>query len=67
LRPIAAQYEPPDQLTPGEAGTLVDSSADMRDITSTIVDLAVRGYLLIEEHQKDRMLGLSTTRTTTSF
>src|SRR6266436_201960 len=58
LRPIAAQYEPPDQLTPGEAGTLVDNSADMRDITSTIVDLAVRGYLVIEEHQKDRMLGL---------
>jgi len=58
LRPIAAQYEPPDQLTPGEAGTLVDNSADMRDITSTIVDLAVRGYLMIEEHQKDRMLGL---------
>src|ERR1700674_5531670 len=58
LRPIAAQYEPPDQLTPGEAGTLVDNSADMRDITATIVDLAVRGYLVIEEHQKDRMLGL---------
>jgi len=58
LRPIAAQYEPPDQLTPGEAGTLVDNSADMRDITSTIVDLAVRGYLMIEEHEKDRMLGL---------
>src|ERR1700687_3590740 len=58
LRPIAAQYEPPDQLTPGEAGTLVDNSADMRDITSTIVDLAVRGYIVIEEHQKDRMLGL---------
>jgi uncharacterized membrane protein len=58
LRPIAAQYEPPDQLTPGEAGTLVDNSADMRDITSSIVDLAVRGYLVIEEHQKDRMLGL---------
>ena len=58
LRPIAAQYEPPDQLTPGEAGTLVDNSADMRDITSTIVDLAVRGYLVIEEHEHDRMLGL---------
>jgi uncharacterized membrane protein YgcG len=58
LRPIAAQYEPPDQLTPGEAGTLVDNSADMRDITSSIVDLAVRGFLVIEEHQKDRMLGL---------
>jgi uncharacterized membrane protein len=58
LRPIAAQYEPPEQLTPGEVGTLVDDSADMRDITSTIVDLAVRGYMVIEEHQKDRMLGL---------
>jgi hypothetical protein len=58
LRPIAAQYEPPDQLTPGEAGTLVDNSADMRDITASIVDLAVRGYIAIEEHQKDTMLGL---------
>jgi uncharacterized membrane protein len=58
LRPIAAQYEPPEQLTPGEAGTLIDDSANMRDITSTIVDLAVRGYLVIEEHQHDRMLGL---------
>jgi uncharacterized membrane protein YgcG len=58
LRPITAQYEPPDQLTPGEAGTLVDNSADMRDITASIVDLAVRGYITIEEHQKDTMLGL---------
>ena len=58
LRPITAQYEPPNQLTPGEVGTLVDNSADMRDITASIVDLAVRGYITIEEHQKDRMLGL---------
>jgi uncharacterized membrane protein len=58
LRPITAQYEPPDQLSPGEAGTLVDNSADMRDITASIVDLAVRGYIVIEEHTKDRMLGL---------
>lgn len=58
LRPIAPQYEPPNQLTPGEVGTLVDNSADMRDITASIVDLAVRGYLVIEEVQKERMLGL---------
>jgi uncharacterized membrane protein len=58
LRPIAAQYEPPNQLTPGEAGTLVDNAANMRDITASIVDLAVRGYLAIEEVQKDRLLGL---------
>ncbi len=58
LRPIAAQYEPPDQLTPGEVGTLVDNSADMRDITASIVDLAVRGYLTIEQKQKDHLMGL---------
>jgi uncharacterized membrane protein YgcG len=58
LRPISAQYEPPDQLTPGEAGTLIDNSADMRDITASIVDLAVRGYIVIEEHEHNRMFGL---------
>ncbi len=58
LRPIAAQYQPPDQLTPSEAGTLVDNSADMRDITAAIVDLAVRGYLVIQENSQDHMMGL---------
>jgi uncharacterized membrane protein YgcG len=59
LRPIAAQYEPPDKLTPSEVGTLVDNSVDMRDITASIVDLAVRGFLTIEEKQKDHLLGLT--------
>ena len=58
LRPIAAQYEPPDQLTPAEVGTLVDNSANLRDITASIVDLAVRGYLTIEEVKKEHMMGL---------
>jgi len=63
LRPIAAQYEPPDKLTPGEVGTLIDNSVDMRDITASIVDLAVRGYLVIEEKQKDQLLGLTHSKT----
>jgi uncharacterized membrane protein len=58
LRPITAQYEPPGQLTPGECGALIDDSADMRDITASIVDLAVRGFMVIEEHDKTSMLGL---------
>jgi len=58
LRPIAAQYQPPDQLTPSEVGTLIDNSVDMRDITAAIVDLAVRGYISIEEKDKSSMLGL---------
>jgi uncharacterized membrane protein len=58
LHPISVQYTPPEGLTPAEVGTLIDNSADMRDITATIVDLAVRGYLHIEEKKTDRMLGL---------
>ncbi|MBZ5529114.1 MAG: DUF2207 domain-containing protein [Acidobacteriia bacterium] len=58
LRPISAQYAPPDQLTPGEAGTLVDDDVNMRDITATLVDLAVRGFLVINEEKKDHLGGL---------
>jgi uncharacterized membrane protein YgcG len=45
-------------MSPAEAGTLVDEQAAMRDITATIVDLAVRGYIVIEEKEKPQMLGL---------
>lgn len=60
LRPITAQYAPPEGLTPAELGTLVDNSPDMRDITASLVDLAVRGYLRIEEKQEEKLLGLYT-------
>ena len=56
--PVAVQYEPPEGLTPAEAGTLVDEDAAMQDITATIVDLAVRGYIVIEEKEKSGMMGL---------
>ena len=55
---IAVQYEPPDKLTPGECGTLVDDEAAMRDITATLVDLAVKGYMTIEQKDESKMLGL---------
>jgi len=58
LRPIAVRYEPPDRLSPGEVGTLMDDSADLRDVTATLVDLAVRGFIVIQEHATERMLGL---------
>jgi uncharacterized membrane protein YgcG len=46
--PIVVQYEPPDGLSPAEAGTLVDEHVHTHDITATIVDLAIRGYLTID-------------------
>ena len=48
---IAVKYEPPENLSPAEAGTLIDEQANMLDITSTVIDLAVRGYLKIEEEK----------------
>jgi Predicted membrane protein (DUF2207) C-terminal domain/Predicted membrane protein (DUF2207) N-terminal domain len=48
-RSVAPMYEPPPGMTPAEAGTLIDDRTDPRDITCTLVDLAVRGYLKIEE------------------
>ncbi len=57
-RPVAPRYEPPDGLTPAELGTLLDNSPDMRDITATLVDLAVRGYIHIEERDERTLLGL---------
>jgi uncharacterized membrane protein len=56
---ISVQYEPPDKLTPGECGTLVDNEAAMRDITATLVDLAVKGYLTIEQIEESHLLGLT--------
>ncbi len=43
------EFVPPDDLRPGQLGTLVDFTANPLDVTATIVDLAVRGYLVIEE------------------
>ncbi|MBM2820850.1 MAG: hypothetical protein HW405_610 [Candidatus Berkelbacteria bacterium] len=46
---IAPEFEPPDNLKPAEMGTLVDEKADRKDISATLIDLAVRGYLKIKE------------------
>ncbi len=46
---IVAEYEPPEKLRPAQAGLLVDEHADTKDVTATIVDLGVRGYLTITE------------------
>src|SRR5260370_14412718 len=42
------EFAPPEDVRPGQAGTLLDGVANPRDVTGTIVDLAVRGYLRIE-------------------
>jgi hypothetical protein len=54
---IVPEYEPPGKLRPAQLGVIVDESADPRDLVATIVDLAVRGYLVITEHAKHGLFG----------
>lgn len=57
-----AQYDPPMGLRPAEVGVVTDERANTVDLTATIVDLAVRGYLKIREMAEDKWLGLRTER-----
>jgi uncharacterized protein (TIGR04222 family) len=59
---IFVRYEPPPGLTPAEAGTLMDDQPDLRDITATIVDLAVRGFIEIAETEQSELFGLLKSR-----
>ena len=43
------EFEPPDGIRPGQLGTLIDEQANLLDVTATIIDLAVRGFILIQE------------------
>jgi uncharacterized membrane protein len=48
------EYGPPDGLKAIEAGTIADFRTDNRDITATVIDLAIRGYLKIIETTTER-------------
>ena len=52
--PVVVEFEPPQKLRPAELGLILDESADTKDVTATIVDLAVRGFLTISEVQGKR-------------
>ncbi|HVF20601.1 MAG TPA: DUF2207 domain-containing protein, partial [Mycobacteriales bacterium] len=43
------EYQPPDGMRPALMGVLLDERADPLDVTATIVDLAVRRHLRIDE------------------
>jgi uncharacterized membrane protein len=45
--PITVEYNPPDNLSPIDIGTILDRRVDLTDISSVIIDLAARGYIKI--------------------
>jgi hypothetical protein len=46
---VAVQFTPPAGVQPGMLGTVVDETANTVDVAATVVDLAVRGHLTLEE------------------
>jgi hypothetical protein len=60
---VVVEYAPPEigrakrPLRPAEVGVLMDERADTLDVSATIVDLAVRGYLrIMEPESRDYVL-----------
>ncbi|MCK9487428.1 MAG: DUF2207 domain-containing protein [Dehalococcoidia bacterium] len=54
--PYPVEYTPPAGLRPGEIGALHDEVVHPIDLTATIIDLATRGYLTIEEVEERQFL-----------
>ena len=47
--PVVVEFDPPEKLRAAQIGLILDESADTKDVTATIVDLAVRGRMTITE------------------
>jgi uncharacterized membrane protein YgcG len=56
-RSSGIEYTPPKDMPPAVMGVLLDERADPLDVTATIVDLAVRGYLTVEELPRKGLFG----------
>lgn len=46
---VAVRFTPPDGLRPAEVGAVTEKRVTTEQVSATIIDLAVRGYLHIEE------------------
>ena len=53
---VIPHYHPPKGLRPTECGLIIDEKIHARDITATIIDLAVKGYIQIKETKNDHTL-----------
>lgn len=55
-RAIVPQYEPPDNLRPAQINAILKQKLTKQDISATIIDLAVRGYIKIKEIENKSLL-----------
>lgn len=54
---IIAEYEPPLGLSPAEVGLIYDFQATDREISATLVDLAIRDFIRVHREPKKKFLG----------
>ncbi|MFQ5493364.1 MAG: DUF2207 domain-containing protein [Candidatus Dojkabacteria bacterium] len=54
-------FSPPENIRPHLMGSIKDESADLIDITSTIIDAAFRGFIKIREFEAKTILGIKLT------
>jgi uncharacterized membrane protein len=54
--------EPPGDLPASVVGTLIDGSAYTKDVMAALLDLARRGYIVIEQREESGFLGIGTTQ-----
>lgn len=57
---IVAQYAPPTDLTPAEVGLLYDYKFEDREVTATLIDLAMRGFIAIHKVDRKHLFGAYT-------
>jgi uncharacterized membrane protein YgcG len=50
---VKPEYTPPEGMLPAAGGALAAERAEPRDFVATLVDLAVRGYMRIDEVEPD--------------
>ncbi len=53
---IVPEYAAPNDLLPAEVGMLMDYRVDQKDISATIIDLAIKKHLVIVEQTKKKLL-----------
>lgn len=58
---IIPEYSPPHNMSAAEAGALMDYKVDTKDISATIIDLAIRKYLRIVETKEKKLIRTATT------
>lgn len=56
-KPLIAEYEPPQNLSPGEVGYMYKEGYSTAFFAADIVDMAVKGHLKIEEVERRKLIG----------